>query len=196
MARCVLASSNAGKLREFQALLSNAPFDMVLKDDCGISSVEETGLTFVENAILKARFCSQSSGLSALADDSGLVIDALQGEPGVKSARYSGPNADDASNRQRVIDKLKQYPASEQPFKAHFICVLVFMNHAQDPAPIIAQGEWQGEIILQPRGQQGFGYDPIFWLPEQGCTAAELEPNDKNQLSHRAKALKILQSYF
>lgn len=191
----VLATTNVGKLNEFQAMLNFGDIKLIPKDHFNIPTVDETGATFVENAILKARTCSRYSSCSALADDSGLIIDALQGEPGVISARYAGPEADDISNRQLVIDKL-QALSNEGPFKARFICVLVLMRHSQDPAPLIAQGEWQGEITLTPRGHQGFGYDPIFWVPELQCTAAELAPDQKNKLSHRAHALRKLKALF
>lgn len=188
----VLASSNRGKLDEFKSLLSPFDVEVIPQNQVAAPSVQETGETFVENAILKARACSSHSGYPALADDSGLIIDALQGKPGVKSARYAGENADDISNRQLVIEQLNNLPTNEQPFSARFVCVLAFMRFSQDPVPIIAQGELEGEIVLSAQGDQGFGYDPIFWLPQLQCTAAQLQPDKKNQLSHRGRALRQL----
>lgn len=184
----VLASGNAGKIREIQALLPNYP--IVAQSAFDITEAEETGLSFVENAIIKARNAAFHSGLPAIADDSGLVVDALHGAPGVLSARYAGVGANDWDNLQKVLQALDGVPYAERT--ARFVCVMVFMQHAEDPLPVIAQGVWEGRILLQPKGENGFGYDPIFWVPELDCAAAELSAEAKNALSHRGKALKTL----
>lgn len=184
----VLASGNAGKIREIQALLPNYP--IVAQSAFDITEAEETGLSFVENAIIKARNAALHSGLPAIADDSGLVVDKLHGAPGVLSARYAGAAANDRDNLQKVIQALDDVPDAERT--ARFVCVMVFMQHAEDPLPVIAQGVWEGRILHQPKGENGFGYDPIFWVPELDCAAAELSAEAKNVLSHRGKALKTL----
>lgn len=186
--KIVLASGNPGKIREIQALLADHP--IVPQSDFSISDVEETGTTFVENAIIKARHASLHSGLPAIADDSGLVVDALNGAPGVFSARYAGPGSSDQDNLQKLLGELDGVPEVER--SARFICVLVFMQHAADPTPIIAQGVWEGRILTRPAGSHGFGYDPVFWVPTHHCASAELAPEVKNSLSHRGQALRSL----
>jgi len=186
--RLVLASGNAGKIREIQALLPDYP--IFAQSAFDIIEAEETGLSFVENAIIKARNAAHHCGLPAIADDSGLVVDALQGQPGVLSARYAGPGVNDQDNLQKVLQALEGVPDAERT--ARFVCVMVFMQHAEDPLPVIAQGVWEGRILHQPNGENGFGYDPIFWVPERDCAAAELSAEVKNALSHRGKALNML----
>lgn len=190
MRKIVLASSNQGKLREFSTLLAPYDIEIVTQDQLGIEPAEETGLTFVENAILKARHASAASGLPALADDSGLEVDALNGAPGVFSARYAGPGAKDGDNNQKLLAALQEVPETQRTARYH--CILVLMRHAQDPTPLICQGSWEGVILQEPRGTGGFGYDPLFWLPEQQCSVADLPAEQKNQLSHRGRALRQL----
>lgn len=184
----VLASGNPGKIREIQAILAEHP--IVPQSAFNVVDVEETGTTFVENAILKARNAALHCKLPAIADDSGLVVDALDGAPGVISARYAGVGASDRANLDKLLRELDGVP--DQQRTARFICVMVFMEHANDPCPVIAQGIWEGRILDHAVGENGFGYDPVFWLPEQGCTSAELPPACKNSLSHRGQALKAL----
>jgi XTP/dITP diphosphohydrolase len=184
----VLASNNAGKIREIQALL--AGHTIVPQSAFNVIECEETGTTFVENAILKARNAARQSQLPAIADDSGLVVDALDGAPGVFSARYAGAGASDQDNIEKLLRELQDVPDEQR--SARFICVMVFMAHADDPCPIIAQGVWEGRILAHAAGENGFGYDPVFWVPEQNCASAELAPAVKNSLSHRGKALKDL----
>lgn len=186
----VLASGNAGKIREIQALLTDRDIRIVPQSAFGIPDAEETGLTFIENAILKARHASGLSGLAAIADDSGLEVDALDGAPGVYSARYAGANADDAANNARLLDTLRDVP--EEKRGARFRCVMAFLRHANDPSPLIAEGVWEGRILTAPRGENGFGYDPLFFVPDEGCSSAELAPDVKNRLSHRGQALRAL----
>jgi XTP/dITP diphosphohydrolase len=190
--RIVLASSNAGKLREFRALLAELDFAVIAQDELGIEAAEEPHLTFVENALAKARHAAVRSGLPALADDSGLCVDALLGAPGVHSARFSGPNADDDSNNAELLRRLQ----GEANRRAHYTCVLVAVASADDPEPLIAEARWSGEILAQPRGEGGFGYDPLFLLRELGRTAAELPPDEKNHLSHRGQAMRELARRF
>ncbi|MGV8843001.1 MAG: RdgB/HAM1 family non-canonical purine NTP pyrophosphatase [Pseudomonas sp.] len=184
----VLASHNAGKLKELQAMLGDA---VRLRSVAEFSAVEpeETGLSFVENAILKARSAARISGLPALADDSGLAVDFLGGAPGIYSARYAGAQGD-AANNAKLLDALKDVPDAQRG--AQFVCALALVRHADDPLPILCEGLWQGRILREARGTQGFGYDPLFWVPERDCSSAELTPFDKNQLSHRARALLLL----
>jgi XTP/dITP diphosphohydrolase len=188
--KIVLASGNPGKIREIQAML--ADHTIVPQSDFSISDAEETGTTFVENAIIKARHAALNSGLPAIADDSGLVVDALDGAPGVFSARYAGAGSSDLDNLQKLIKELDGVPEAER--SARFICVLVFMHHGADPTPVIAQGVWEGTILTQPAGSNGFGYDPVFWVPTHHCASAELPPEVKNALSHRGQALRSLTS--
>ncbi|MDR5903917.1 RdgB/HAM1 family non-canonical purine NTP pyrophosphatase [Franzmannia qiaohouensis] len=186
----VLASGNAGKIREFNQLLSPLGYEVKAQADYGVAEVEETGLTFIENALLKAREASRVSGLPALADDSGLVVDALQGAPGIYSARYAGePKSDEANNR-KLLDQLLEVPEGER--SARYWCVLVYLRHADDPVPLIVQQHWQGEILAHPRGEGGFGYDPLFWIPEVRMSVAELSAEEKNRLSHRGRAMQAL----
>ena len=187
----VLASNNAGKLREFSAILSKAGIRMVAQGELGVTEAEEPHVTFVENAIAKARHASLQTGRPALADDSGLCVPALGGAPGVYSARYasmSGGERSDLANNFRVVSQLEQ--AADR--SAYYVAVLVYLDGPDDPCPLVAEGRWYGEIISTPRGSNGFGYDPHFWLPEHGCTVAELEPEEKNRSSHRARALQKL----
>ena len=186
----VIASGNAGKLKEFASLLEGADIRVLSQAELGIDGAEETGLTFIENAILKARHAAAESGKAALADDSGLAVDALQGAPGIYSARYSGPEATDRSNIVALLDALKDVPAEQR--QAQFHCVLVFVRHALDPTPLVCHGVWEGLIAQQPSGNGGFGYDPVFWIPDLNCTAADLTREQKSEISHRGKALHQL----
>ena len=186
----VLASGNQKKLDEMRAILEPLALKVVPQSDFQVPEAEETGLTFVENAILKARNAAAHTGLPAIADDSGLEVDALNGAPGIYSARFSGADASDAKNNALLIDMLGDLP--DAPRSARYQAVLVLMRHADDPTPLICQGTWEGEILLAPRGNGGFGYDPHFLIPELGVTAAEMEPAEKNRISHRGRALKAL----
>ncbi|MEH6909318.1 MAG: RdgB/HAM1 family non-canonical purine NTP pyrophosphatase [Oceanicoccus sp.] len=190
MQKIVLASGNTGKLKEFQQLLSSSGFDILPQSDFDVPEVEENGLSFAENAIIKARNASQHTGLPAIADDSGLEVDALNGQPGIYSARFSGPGATDKTNNTKLLRELVDIP-QHQRF-AHFQCLLVFIRHATDPTPIICQGSWDGEILLESRGVNGFGYDPLFFVSDYCCSSAELEPAIKNKISHRGRAMAIL----
>jgi XTP/dITP diphosphohydrolase len=189
--RLVVATGNQGKLAEIQAMLAGT--EVCSPNEFNIESPEETGLSFVENAILKARHSALVSGLPALADDSGLQVDALGGAPGIYSARYAGPQADDQANVAKLLDALADKPDHERG--ARFRCVLALMRHGADPSPLIFEGSWQGRIAARPAGDHGFGYDPVFFLPEQGKTAAQLTPEDKNRQSHRGKALAALRDH-
>jgi len=186
--RLVLASSNAGKLREFRELLAPLGIDVVPQAELGVPEVDEPYSTFVENALAKARNAARHTGMPALADDSGICAAALGGEPGVHSARFGGEPRSDARNNARLVEALQ----SEADHRAHYYCVVVLVRHADDPEPLIAEGRWHGEVIDRPRGAGGFGYDPHFFVPALGKTAAELEPARKNALSHRGKALARL----
>ncbi len=188
MQKLVLASNNAGKVREFQELLAPFQFQVIPQGELGIAAAEEPHLTFVENALEKARHASASSGLPALADDSGICAHALLGEPGIHSARYAGANGDDAANNQKLLTAIQ----NESDRSAHYVCALVMVNSANDPEPLIVQTRWYGQIIDQAKGNFGFGYDPYFLLPELGKTAAELDPAEKNRISHRGQALREL----
>jgi XTP/dITP diphosphohydrolase len=190
MKQLVLASGNAGKLRELSAILDDFGYQLHPQSEFGVSEVAETGTTFVENAIIKARHAASMTGLPALADDSGLEVDALDGAPGVYSARFSGPAADDEANNALLVEKLQTVPVAERG--ARYRAVIVLMRHAADPSPLISEGSWEGVIQLQPAGTGGFGYDPYFFLPELGCTSAELSATEKNRISHRGKALAEL----
>jgi XTP/dITP diphosphohydrolase len=187
----VLASNNAGKVREIGELLAGARIRVKPQGDYGVPEAEETGLSFVENAILKARNAARHSGLAAIADDSGLEVDALNGAPGIYSARYAGVGASDAANCAKLLHALESVPDAGRA--ARFQCVMVYLRHAEDPTPLICQGTWEGRILHAPRGENGFGYDPIFLVPEQGHSAAELDSALKNDLSHRGQALRRLQ---
>ena len=186
--KIVLASGNPGKIREIQAILAEHP--IVPQSAFNVADAEETGATFVENAILKARNAALHCQLPAIADDSGLVVDALNGAPGVISARYAGVGAGDRGNLDKLLRELEGVP--DELRTARFICVMVFMEHAYDPCPVIAQGVWEGRILDHAAGENGFGYDPVFWVPEQLCTSAQLPEAVKNSLSHRGQALKSL----
>lgn len=192
MKKVVLASGNPGKVREIGEMLKALDIEVVPQSEFDVPEAEETGTTFVENAIIKARNAAQYTGLPAIADDSGIEVDALNGAPGVYSARYSGPGATDRSNNDKMLAELSgvEGPARSARYQA----ILVYMSHAGDPTPLISQGSWEGLILEQPRGENGFGYDPIFYVPEYDCSSAELSPELKNQLSHRGKALRELVS--
>ncbi len=188
MKKLVIASNNQGKLREFQRMLAPLGIEVLTQAQLGIAEAEEPHCTFVENALAKARHVSAASGLPALADDSGICVDALGGAPGVLSARYAGEPKSDRRNN----DKLLEIMQGVTDRCAHYYCVLVLVRHADDPQPVIAEGEWRGEIAHEERGDGGFGYDPMFWLPELGKMSAELSHDEKARISHRAKALKSL----
>jgi XTP/dITP diphosphohydrolase len=188
--RLVIATGNAGKLREFRSLLAGLPFELTDSAELRLSSPDETGGTFLANALLKARHAASLSGSAAIADDSGLEVDALNGAPGIYSARYAGAGADDAANNAKLLRALADLPMEQR--RARYRCALVFIENAVDAAPLIAEAEWQGLILDAPRGAGGFGYDPYFWLPELDKTAAELKPSEKNRLSHRGRALRAL----
>ncbi len=190
MQKLVLASGNAGKLREFNQVLGALDVEVLPQSQFQVPDAEETGLSFVENAILKARHAAQLTGLPALADDSGLEVDALLGAPGIYSARYAGPGASDADNNQRLLEALAEVPDEQR--SARFQCLLVYMRHAEDPTPLICQGTWEGRILRAPRGDNGFGYDPLFFIPALNCCSAELPASDKNRLSHRGQAVAQL----
>ena len=190
MNQLVLASHNAGKLRELRAMLADLPMQIVSAAEAGVGDVPETGLTFVENALIKARAACQASGLPAIADDSGLIVDALGGAPGLYSARYAGSPTDDAANNAKLLHDLRDVPAARRT--ARFFAVIVLLRHATDPQPLICEGRWEGVILDAPRGSNGFGYNPVFLDPAHGLTAAEMEPALKNTLSHRARALQQL----
>jgi len=183
--RVVLASSNPGKLKEFGALLADRDWEVVSQGKLGIESPEEPHLTFLENALAKARHAAASSGLPALADDSGLCVDALNGAPGVRSARFAGAEAGDAANNAELLRRL----LGQADRRGHYVCVLVAVRSGDDPEPLVADARWQGEILREPRGAGGFGYDPLFFVPECGCTAAELSAEHKNRISHRGQAM-------
>jgi len=187
MDKIVLASNNAGKLREINDLLKAYDINVVPQADYDVDEVAETGLTFVENAIIKARYAALKTGLPAIADDSGIEVDALNGAPGIYSARFSGEDASDKDNNKKLLQELKDMPAEKRT--ARYQCVMVFMRHAADPTPIIASGSWEGVILESAKGSGGFGYDPLFYIPTHQCTAAELSAELKNKLSHRSKAL-------
>lgn len=190
MQKIVLASNNKGKVREFGEMLSTLNMEVVPQATFNIEDADETGLTFVENAIIKARHASAIAGLPAIADDSGLEVDFLKGAPGIYSARYSGEGATDEKNLLKLLDALKDVP--EEKRTARFQCVLVYMRHAEDPTPLICQGTWEGIITTEPQGENGFGYDPIFYVPSHNCSSAQLAADEKNKLSHRGQALNKL----
>lgn len=189
----VLASSNPGKLAEIQAILADTGLAVRPQNEFKVSDAAETGLTFIENAILKARNAAAAAGLPALADDSGLCVDALGGEPGVHSARYAGPEAADADNVAKLLAALADVPADRR--SARFHCVLALLRHAGDPVPIICQGDWEGAVQSESTGSGGFGYDPVFHVPDHGCSAAELDSDTKNRISHRGRALAELKRH-
>lgn len=190
MQRVVLATNNPGKLRELQALLAPLQVELLPKSLFTRDDVAETGSTFVANALIKARHAAAVSGLPAIADDSGIEVDALDGAPGVHSARYAGESASDADNLHKLLQAVGNVPEAQR--SARYRCALVYVRNAADAEPIVCEASWEGRITLQPRGAGGFGYDPIFFLPELGCTAAELGAEHKNRISHRGKALQML----
>lgn len=192
--KIVLATGNQGKVREMADVLVDFGFEVIAQTDLGIESPEETGLTFVENALLKARYAAKMSGLPAIADDSGLVVNALNGEPGLYSARYAGVDGEqaDAENRKKLLQKLANVPASER--QAKFVSCIVLLQHETDPSPIIAEGECAGEITFEEKGENGFGYDSLFFYPEKDRTFAELDTSEKKKISHRARALDVLKA--
>ena len=192
MTRIVLASSNPGKLAEFNDLLADSGLHVEPQSAFNVPDAEETGLTFVENALLKARHASRISGLPALADDSGLCVTHLRGAPGLYSARYAGTHGDNAANNARLLRELNGVPTEQR--SAFFICVLVLLQHADDPAPLIAEGRWYGHVLTETRGKHGFGYDPLFLPEDESVSAAELPPGLKNRISHRGRALALLRS--
>ncbi len=190
--RIVLASNNAGKVREINQLLENSGIEVLPQAQFDIEDAIEDGLTFVENAIIKARHAAKLSGLPAIADDSGIEVDALNGAPGIYSARYAGEGSSDEENLRKLLMEIQNIP--EEQRSARFQCLMVYMRHAEDPTPIICQGTWEGRILTTPQGENGFGYDPVFFVPEQQCSSAELDAATKNSLSHRGKALQQLVS--
>lgn len=190
MSDLVLASGNPGKLRELAAMLEDFDYQLRPQSEFGVGPVAETGTTFVENAIIKARHAAAQTGLAALADDSGIEVDALGGAPGVYSARFAGEDAGDEANNALLVEKLREVPEARRG--ARYRAVIVLMRHAADPSPLICEGSWEGVIRLEPAGSGGFGYDPYFFLPALGCTSAELGAEDKNRLSHRGQAIAEL----
>lgn len=188
--KIVLASNNAGKIREIQSLFEARDVEILPQSSFFQEEAVENGPTFVENALIKARHACRLSGLPAIADDSGLEVDALGGAPGVYSARYAGPGADDRANNEKLLQEMAEVESSGRT--ARFRCVMVYLRGAEDPSPLIAEGVWEGLILNELRGTNGFGYDPLFFVPEEGCSSAELAPDRKNRLSHRGKALRAL----
>ncbi|MGN1356194.1 MAG: RdgB/HAM1 family non-canonical purine NTP pyrophosphatase [Succinivibrionaceae bacterium] len=186
----VLATGNKHKVKEINDILQTINLTVVPQNSLQVTEAPETGTTFVENAIIKARNAALQTGLPALADDSGIEVDALNGEPGVYSSRYSGANATDQSNLNKLIENIREIDPAKRT--ARYWCVMVFMKHAKDPTPIICQACWEGKLITEPKGTNGFGYDPIFWIEDRKATAAEISLEEKNSLSHRAQALKLL----
>ena len=186
----VLASNNPGKVREIAQLLATLDLSVLPQSQFDVPDVEETGLTFVENAILKARNAAQKTGLAAIADDSGLEVDALNGAPGIHSSRYAGVGSSDQANLDKLLQALTDVPQGDR--SARFQCLMVYLAHEHDPTPLICQGTWEGHILFEPRGDNGFGYDPVFFVPTHNCSSAELPPEIKNELSHRGQALRKL----
>ena len=186
--RVVLASGNPGKLREFNRMLSDVHFDIVPQSEFNVPDAIEDGLTFVENSIIKARHASKLTGLPALADDSGIEVDALQGRPGIYSARYAGEQCNDEANNDKLLLELTDIPEADRT--ARFRCCIVYMRHAEDPSPLIADASWEGQILFERSGPNGFGYDPLFYVPTHQCSSAELDPDVKNGISHRGVALR------
>ena len=188
--RIVLASNNSGKVREINAMFAGGDIEIVSQSEFNVPEADETGLTFVENAIQKARNACLHTNLPALADDSGIEIDALNGRPGIYSARYAGIDASDEDNLCKLMEEVKSL--AEDQRLARFVCVMVFLRHADDPIPLVAEGVWEGIALTEARGENGFGYDPMFYLPAHKCTSAELDPDEKNRISHRGKALQLM----
>ena len=192
ISKIVLASGNKGKLREFNQVLGDLGVEVLPQSEFSVSDADETGLSFIENAILKARHAAAATGLPALADDSGLEVDALNGAPGIYSARFSGPEATDRKNNEHLLEKLSGLPTDQR--SARFRCVLVFMRHENDPTPLICQGSWEGQILEESQGDNGFGYDPLFLIPALEKTSAQLPAEEKNKLSHRGQAVTQLKA--
>jgi XTP/dITP diphosphohydrolase len=188
--KIVLASNNEGKVREINAMLYGHDLQVISQSEFSVPAIEETGLTFVENALLKARNAAQHTGLPVIADDSGIEIPALHGQPGIYSARYAGMGASDEDNLYKLIGDIKKLP--EEKRQARFVCLMVFLRHTEDPVPLIAEGIWNGIAVTVPKGENGFGYDPMFYVPTHNCTSAELPPAIKNRISHRGQALQKL----
>lgn len=188
--KIVLASNNPGKVKEFQELLKGADIELKPQAEFNISEAEENGLSFVENAIIKARHASEQAQLPAIADDSGLEVDFLNGAPGIYSSRFAGEHASAADNNAKLLELLAELPMAQR--SARFQCLLVYLRHPRDPTPVICQGTWEGQILTAPLGDKGFGYDPLFFVPDRQCSAAQLSAEDKNQRSHRGKAMKLL----
>ncbi|MHB8535940.1 MAG: RdgB/HAM1 family non-canonical purine NTP pyrophosphatase [Sulfuricaulis sp.] len=188
--KIVLASNNPGKVREINQMLEGLHLAVVPQSDFKVPDAEETGFTFVENALIKARNATRHTGLPAIADDSGIEVDYLNGAPGIYSARYAGKGAGDKQNLRKLLTELEGIPEAER--NARFQCLMVYLRHEFDPTPIICQGTWEGRILFEPRGTNGFGYDPIFFVPTHNCSSAELPPEVKNKLSHRGQALRLL----
>ncbi|MFT7460148.1 MAG: XTP/dITP diphosphohydrolase [Planctomycetota bacterium] len=186
----VIASNNAGKLKEIKSLLSGMNIAIVPQSEFGVSDADECGLSFVENAIIKARHAASLTKLPCIADDSGIEVDLLDGKPGIHSARFAGIGASDEENLRLLLNEIKKF--GNQQVSARFQCVMVYLRHAKDPTPLIAQGTWQGHIVAEPRGKNGFGYDPVFYVPSHACTSAELPADIKNNISHRGQALHLL----
>jgi len=186
----VLASGNPGKLREIGDILADLDMDLVPQSEYAVAAAAETGLSFVENALIKARHAAEHTGLPAIADDSGIEVDCLGGAPGIYSSRYAGPDASDRDNLELLLENAFAIDAGKPA--ARFQCVMVYLEHARDATPVIAQGAWEGYLVREPRGENGFGYDPVFLVPDHGCTSAELAPEVKNRISHRALALQAL----
>ncbi|MDD2816514.1 MAG: RdgB/HAM1 family non-canonical purine NTP pyrophosphatase [Thiotrichaceae bacterium] len=192
MKKIVLATGNAGKVREFAQLLAEFDAEIIPQTQLNVSNVPETGLTFVENALIKARHAAEITGLPAIADDSGIEVDALNGAPGIYSARFAGENATDFDNNQLLLQQLQTTPEAERTARYH--CVIVYLRHALDPTPLICHGIWEGRVLTAPQGDNGFGYDPLFLIPEHQCTAAQMPSELKNKLSHRGQAMRELQA--
>ena len=190
MHRIVLASGNKKKLGELQSLLAGLPIEVLLQSQFNIPEAIEDGLSFIENAIIKARHAARLTGLPAIADDSGIAVDALGGEPGIHSARFAGEHGNDAANNRKLLEQLLDVPDGER--SAQFHCVLVFMRHAADPVPVVCHGVWHGTVLYAGRGENGFGYDPLFWVPTHQCSSAQLDKTEKNRISHRGQAMQML----
>ena len=188
--RIVLASNNAGKVREIDAILSGINLHVISQSEFSVPDIEETGKTFIENAILKARNAARHTDLPAIADDSGIEVLALDGQPGIYSARYAGDGASDEANLHKLLETVRELPEDKR--QARFVCLMVYLQHADDPVPVIAEGIWNGIAVTEPKGSNGFGYDPMFFVPEHNCTSAELPPQVKNRISHRGQALRNL----
>lgn len=188
--KLVLATGNPSKLRELQAMLNACNIEVLAQTALGVPAVDETGISFAENALLKARHAARHTNLPAIGDDSGLEVDALGGEPGIYSARYAGGHGDDAANIRKLLQAMEKVPAEMR--SARFHCATAWVRSADDPAPVICEAIWEGRILAVPRGHNGFGYDPVFLVPEKNCSAAELPPQEKNRLSHRGKAMRTL----